>query len=112
MHQWHESEPDNRRYWHTQQDALKFLEEPLVYHVRKGDFEGLKSALYKAAYTPIQRHILPKMRRTAVTERLREFIHRDWLSEAKAAVAEMEDPKANAFMAMDTPKLDLKGPPH
>lgn len=54
---------------------------------------------------------MPKMRRPAVTERHRRFIEHDWLSEAKAVVAEKGD-ESLAYLAMDPPDLDTSRPPH
>lgn len=54
---WDEKDPENREKWNTQQNALRFIEEPYVYHVRHHDEEGLRDALQRAADTPIARYI-------------------------------------------------------
>lgn len=54
---WDKREPENRQKWVTQNQALRMVEEPWVYHVRKGDKDGLASALARAAATPIPRKI-------------------------------------------------------
>lgn len=52
-----DNHPDNRTHWETQQNALRFIEEPYVYHVREHDKDGLRDALTRAANTPIERYI-------------------------------------------------------
>jgi hypothetical protein len=54
---WDPEHPEDRTRWYTQHDGMKMLEEPYVYHVRKGDTDGLGRALRKAMVTPIERYV-------------------------------------------------------
>ncbi|KLT44090.1 hypothetical protein CC85DRAFT_257531 [Cutaneotrichosporon oleaginosum] len=112
IYSWDTEHPDDRSKWATQQDALRFTEEPYVYHVRGHDQDGLRDALQRAADTPIPRYIPPHMRFEAVVERVRKFVETDWHAEARAYVA---DHYKNAtewqYLAMDEPAepLHLRG---
>jgi len=55
--EWDHDDPDNRVKWETQQDALKYTDEPYVYHVFAHDAVGLAGALQRAVDNPIDRYI-------------------------------------------------------
>lgn len=84
--EWKHDDPDNRHHWRTQQDALRFTPEPYVYHVRKGDGEGLGAAMRRAAATPIARYVPPHMKKERVLERIDRFMQADWYAEARRVV--------------------------
>ncbi|GMK57582.1 hypothetical protein CspeluHIS016_0404160 [Cutaneotrichosporon spelunceum] len=104
VHGWDQNDPDNRDKWVTQQNALRYTEEPFVYHVKQMDLDGLRDALQRAADTPISRYIPPPMRFEAMVERIRKFVETDWHNMAREYVA---DHYKNAtewqFLAMDEP---------
>jgi hypothetical protein len=54
---WAEDDPENRTWWQSQHDALKFLDPPYVYNVKKGDIEGFWVAMGQALDTPIERYV-------------------------------------------------------
>jgi hypothetical protein len=55
---WAEDNPEDRTRWYVQHEGLKFEREPYVYHVRRGDVDGLQRALRKAYEMPINRLVL------------------------------------------------------
>jgi hypothetical protein len=57
VHGWNRDHPDDRSRWSSQHDALVAydIDEPYVYHVKKGDTVALELALAKALDTPIER---------------------------------------------------------
>jgi hypothetical protein len=59
---WAEEDPEDRARWYPQQEGLKYEHEPYVYHVRRGDVDGLRQALRNAYETPIDRSVLPSFR--------------------------------------------------
>lgn len=54
---WDKKNPDDRSKWDCQQNALRDIDEPYVYHVRHHDKEGLRDALQRAVDTPISPYI-------------------------------------------------------
>ncbi|KAG8962948.1 hypothetical protein FRC00_008355 [Tulasnella sp. 408] len=110
---WDQNDPENRSKWYGQHDALLHmdLDEPYVYHVKMRDREGLKRAVKLALETPIPRcvdayfntyvsnenkdpapeinptflfrYIPPRMKMSAVVQRVRDFLGTDWRPTAK-----------------------------
>lgn len=54
---WNGDDPQDRNSWDTQHDGLKFQEPPYVYHVKRGDGEGLWAAVKEAMDHPIPRFV-------------------------------------------------------
>ncbi len=50
-------EPFNRDKWNTQQDGLKELDPPYVYHVPAGNVTALEHAVRSARENPIEVYI-------------------------------------------------------
>lgn len=82
--------------WETQQDALKYTDEPFVYHVFAKDAQGLADALQRAVENPIDRYIrehpaeqlvadrtADKMHSENVMARHRRLVETDWHAAAK-----------------------------
>ncbi|KZO90797.1 glycosyltransferase family 18 protein, partial [Calocera viscosa TUFC12733] len=80
---WDEKRPFHRESWVTQNDALKHLEPPYVYHVKKMDREGLVKAVRAARATPIGRFIAPHMYQSALRQRVGELVETDWHAKAQ-----------------------------
>lgn len=55
---WDRDDPENRTKWNPQHPGLKFVEEPYVYHVKKGDAVEFWKAVKRAVETPIERCVL------------------------------------------------------
>lgn len=108
---WDHDDPDNRVKWETQQDALKYTNEPYVYHVRAGDKEALASALQRAVDNPIGRYIPEPMRMENVIDRHRYLVEHDWQEEAKAWVHENhpETEQEWKYLTLDMPEYDAYG---
>ncbi|KZT20785.1 glycosyltransferase family 18 protein [Neolentinus lepideus HHB14362 ss-1] len=85
---WDEQDPDNRTRWSAQHDGLLWENEPYVYHVRKGDGEGLMAALDRAFHNPIDRYIPRAMTMDALKARLADLIESDWKSRAEEVLEE------------------------
>lgn len=85
IHGWDRNDPENRTKWWGQHDALSHLDlhEPYVYHVKMRDREGLKRAVKSAMDTPIPRYIPPRMKMSAVVDRVKDFLETDWRPTAK-----------------------------
>ncbi|KAG9017554.1 hypothetical protein FRB90_000759 [Tulasnella sp. 427] len=83
--EWNKDDPEDRRFWQTQHEALTVegLDEPYVYHVKRGDREGFKAAIKKAMNTPIARFVPPRMTTSAVLERMKTLLETDWRAMAK-----------------------------
>jgi len=77
---WDITAPEDRSKWSGQHNAILYsgIDEPYVYHVKRGDREGLASAIRKAMETPIDRYISPLMTNAALRERMRVLIETDW----------------------------------
>ncbi|KAG8998499.1 hypothetical protein FRB93_013731 [Tulasnella sp. JGI-2019a] len=82
---WDREHPEDRSRWAAQQDGILYLglDEPYVYHVKRGDRVGLEAAIRKAMDTPIERYIPPQMRMSAIIERTRRLVEIDWRPEAR-----------------------------
>ncbi|KZT55605.1 glycosyltransferase family 18 protein [Calocera cornea HHB12733] len=80
---WDKDQPENRSRWTTQHDGLRFIEEPYVYHVQKGDTEGLVRAVRSAQEKPIERYTPPAMTRDALVLRVSALVEHDWLAAAR-----------------------------
>ncbi|TXT13321.1 hypothetical protein VHUM_00688 [Vanrija humicola] len=112
--EWDKKQPANKAKWKVQQGALIDVPEPYVYHVYKGDEEGLHRAVQAAVDTPIQRYIPPAMRFDAVLARHRDWVANDWHAEAKAYVAKKYKGRPEtdyAHLVMDEAYMvDFPGP--
>lgn len=58
---WKKDDPDDRSRWRTQHEGLKFEKPPYVYHVQKGDGEGLWNAVRQAIDNPIDRPVFLRL---------------------------------------------------
>ncbi|EJT99494.1 hypothetical protein DACRYDRAFT_117734 [Dacryopinax primogenitus] len=84
---WDEKRPFHRESWVTQHDALKHLEPPFVYHVRKMDGEGLIKAVRAARGSPIGRYIPANMHQSALRQRVSDLVETDWRSKAQEVLS-------------------------
>jgi len=79
---WDRNNPQDRKQWYVQHGLLKFLDPPFVYNVYKDDLNGFVKAVQDIIAHPIERHVLDRMRMSAIAARLRAILERDWKSEA------------------------------
>ncbi|BEI83427.1 hypothetical protein CcaverHIS002_0400310 [Cutaneotrichosporon cavernicola] len=78
------STADKPETWMSvQHDSMRYEQPPHVYHVEARNYESFFTALRTAMTTPAEPYILPRLRRDAFDERMRNFVHRDWRSEAE-----------------------------
>lgn len=54
---WNKEDPENRAAWTTQHDGFKDEYPPYVYHVKRGDVQGLWAAVKTAMDSPIDRSV-------------------------------------------------------
>ncbi|KAJ7151494.1 hypothetical protein C8R46DRAFT_1007409 [Mycena filopes] len=79
---WDKQDPQNRKLWSTQHDALRGMSAPFVYHVFQGDREGFIKAIRAAAANPIQSYVLERMKMASIKDRLGRILDHDWKTEA------------------------------
>ncbi|KAF9477866.1 hypothetical protein BDN70DRAFT_922288 [Pholiota conissans] len=79
---WAKDDPENRTRWQSQHDALKFLDPPYVYNVRKGHVEAFWSALGQALDAQIDRYIVPQMTMEALKYRVARLVEGNWKEKA------------------------------
>ncbi|KAJ7633212.1 hypothetical protein FB45DRAFT_832693 [Roridomyces roridus] len=89
---WDHDDPTNRDKWSGQQGLLKDMNPPYVYNVFKGDKEGFIKAIKDALANPIgDRYILPRMRMSAVEQRLGAILERDWKTHAEGLLKRKQE---------------------
>nr|GAT52943.1 predicted protein [Mycena chlorophos] len=81
---WDKTNPNDTTRWSTQHDGLRNLGPPFVYHVFAFDKRGFVDALRGALENPIDSYILPRMRMSAVEQRLGALLQHDWEKDARA----------------------------
>ncbi|CAD6574752.1 MAG: hypothetical protein TREMPRED_001214 [Tremellales sp. Tagirdzhanova-0007] len=80
---WDKNSPWDKSRWWTQQDQLRRLGPPLVYHVHANNEAELQYAMANAAANPIERYIDPQMTLQAVAERQEALLSTELRSEAQ-----------------------------
>ncbi|KZO90816.1 glycosyltransferase family 18 protein [Calocera viscosa TUFC12733] len=95
---WNRAHPTNRSRWNTQHNGLKYLEEPYVYHVFKGDTGALVRAVQAAKDNPIDRYIPPGMTRKALFTRVSYLVEHDWRSDAEELLASRLGPDGGSSL--------------
>jgi len=85
---WDTNHPEDRTKWVAQQDGILYLgvDEPYVYHVKKGNSTGLERAIRLAMETPIDRFIPPHMKMHALIDRVRRLLETDWAPTARQQI--------------------------
>ncbi|EJT99470.1 hypothetical protein DACRYDRAFT_23617 [Dacryopinax primogenitus] len=86
---WNRTNPMDRSAWYTQHNGLKWIEEPYVYHVFKGDTDGLVRAVQSTADNPINRFIPPAMTERALADRVSYLVEHDWRTDAEVILTGM-----------------------
>ncbi|KAK8846595.1 hypothetical protein IAR55_005681 [Kwoniella newhampshirensis] len=89
------NDPEDRKQWRTQHDALKFFDPPYVYHVLEKSAEELSAAILGAINNPIGRWIPPAMTLDATRERHLELATHDWRSRASTEFPELYEPSVS-----------------
>jgi hypothetical protein len=130
LSQWDTKNPNARRRWYTQHDGLKYHDPPYVYNVHKDDQKAFIAAVRNALENPIDRyvylqslvpltyarwffflswavrHIVSRMRMTAIKERLRKILETNWKGEAELLLAERIRTKKEEVSRSFGPPLD------
>ncbi|KZP09351.1 glycosyltransferase family 18 protein [Athelia psychrophila] len=88
---WDRNNPTDRTKWDGQHGLLKLLDPPFVYNVFAEDLDGFVAAIKGALENPIERHVLERMRMSAVMARVEGWLEHDWRREAAALLESWED---------------------
>ncbi|TFK41539.1 hypothetical protein BDQ12DRAFT_678154 [Crucibulum laeve] len=86
--QWDENDPWNKKKWYSQNPTIAEFDEPYVYHVHRGDYDGFINAIKKASTTPIEPFIPEFMTEKALQGRLMMLMETDWRAEAVVLLKE------------------------
>ncbi|KAJ7185559.1 hypothetical protein C8R46DRAFT_882085 [Mycena filopes] len=97
---WNRNDPQDRKQWNTQHNALRSLSPPIVYHVFQGDREGFVNAIRDAAANPIDSYVLERMKMSAVKARLGGILEKNWRAEAAVLLKAREEGTAKGALFM------------
>ncbi|GMK58571.1 hypothetical protein CspeluHIS016_0600130 [Cutaneotrichosporon spelunceum] len=77
----------------VQHDSIRYEAPPRVYQVEANNYDSFITALRAAMTTPSEPYIIPRLKREALDERMRNFVHHDWRSEAQRILTNRKNGK-------------------